>query len=160
MHHKTSRAARARSRAARFAIITLLASIPALAGPKVPLKSELKARVGEFYAAYSKRDWAQLRELVAPFVRECSSAAEIRHGWTEDGRVRVLSWKILDVRYDASYVGREFKVECTGQVYRPEAGAVVVVSQLDKQDEDVPTLGKLYFPWVLVGGSWFAAGPE
>ena len=141
-------------------VVAILTALPCFAAPKVPLKSALKIRVGQFYAAYIKQDWPALLELMAPFVRECQSAEDFRLGWTEDGPGRVLSWRLVDIDYDPVYVGQEFKVECTGKAYRVDAGAMVVTSQLDQEGEGKPERGENYLRWVLIGGVWFAAGPE
>ena len=138
----------------------ILTMMPCFAGAKVPLRSGLKTRVSQFYAAYVSQDWPALLELTAPFVRECDSAEDLRLGWTEDGLVKVLSWRIVDIRYDESYLDEELKVECSGKIYRPEAGALVVTSQLDQKGEEKPQRGDHFLHWVLIEGTWFAVGPE
>ena len=143
-----------------LAVVVIFTTLPCFAGPSVPLKSTLKIRVAQFYAASIKQDWPPLLELIAPFVRECQSAGDFRIGWTEDSPNRVLSWRLVDIKYDPSYVGQVFKVECTGQAYRVDAGALVVTSQLDQEAEGKPERGENFLHWVFIGGTWFAAGPE
>jgi hypothetical protein len=143
-----------------LAAVVILTTVPCFAGPKVPLKSTLKARVGQFYNAYINQDWPALLELMAPFVRERRSSEDLRLGWTEDGLVRVLSWRLVDIEYDPTYVAQKFKVECAGQAYRVDAGGMVVTSQHDQENEERPERGENFLHWVLIGGVWYFAGPE
>jgi hypothetical protein len=130
------------------------------AQPKVPLKPQLKARVQEFGSAYMKGDWPKLLELTAPFVRECTSAEELREGWATDSPdLKLLSWRLKSIDYDSNYVGEQLHAECTNQTYKVLAGAVVTVSQVIQQ-EGAEERGDNYFTWVLIDSTWFCVGPE
>src|SRR5262245_43940241 len=95
------------------------------AQPKVPLKPQLKSRVQEFGSAYMKGDWTTLLELMAPFTRECTTADQLREGWTEDSpTLRLLSWRLKSIDYDSMYVGEQLHVECTNRTYKVQAAAV------------------------------------
>lgn len=146
-----------------FAMTVILeASVAGASGqPKVPLKPQLKARVRKLYSAYMKADWPALLEFIAPFVRECSTSQQWREGWTSDSPDhRLLSWRLKNIESDSEYTGQSFHVECTGLDYKVEAGALVVISQLDQEGDAAPTRGENYFHWVLINGTWFIAGPE
>ncbi|SRR6266436_3246656 len=142
------------------ALMAMFVMAPCLAEPKVPFESVLRKRVGQFYAACIKQDWPKLFDMIAPFVRRCDSPEDFRRGWTKDGGAKILSWRLVEITYDANLVGQEFKVDCSGQAYRVAAGASVTISQLDQEGEEKPKRGDNYLKWVLIDGVWFAVGPE
>jgi hypothetical protein len=130
------------------------------AQPKVPLKPQLKARVQEFGSAYMKGDWPALLELMAPFVRECTTADQLRAGWNRDSPTpKLLSWRLKSIDYNSLYVGEQLHVECTNRTYRVQAAAAVTVSQvIEKQGSE--ERGENYFRWVLIDSTWFCVGPD
>jgi hypothetical protein len=100
-------------------------------------------------------------ELIAPFVRECTTAEEMREGWTSDlPGFKLLSCRLKKIEYDSQYVGESFHVKCTGLEYKVDAGALVTMSQVDQEAGGQPKRGENYFHWVLINGTWFCAGPE
>ena len=130
------------------------------AEPKVPSKPQLKAKVQEFGSAYMKGDWPTLLELMAPFVRECTTADQLREGWTSDSpTLKLRSWRLKSIDYDNLYVGEQLHVECTNRTYKVQAGAVVTVWQVIEK-EGSEEKGENYFRWVLIDSTWFCVGQE
>jgi len=141
--------------------MALLASVgDGLAEPKISFKPQLKARVRELGSAYMKGDWLALLKLVAPFVRECTTAEELREGWTSDSSMKLLSLRLKGIQYDSLYVGETLHVDCTGLDYKVEAGAITVVTQVTQHGDAEPSRGDNYFNWVLIDGIWFLVGSD
>jgi len=144
-------------------VAIFMSSSRGAATPKVPKLPELKARVGELFAtnALAPKDrQAAFLKLFPPAVGECAQEDGVQEDFDGDivggPGVTVLSWNIVKITYDPSYLGHEPREACPGRVYGIESMAHVVVSELGNEGEAQPERVDLDQWWVMVDGIWYA----
>jgi hypothetical protein len=133
---------------------------PALAGPKVPQVRALKARVGELQAATvvaPAQRVAALMALLPAAERECEQNQPGHDVVNQDSgpESKLMSWKIISITYDSSYIGNEWRDPCPGHSYKVESMAHVVLSQVFQTGDGEPEQEELGELWVLVDGQWY-----
>ena len=166
MHNSRSRLAILPTLIALSSVAIGAIDTPMLAKSKVPMQTELKARVRKLYAIGPISNLEQLQELLPlmpPFVSECPPSDDELLGDKSAPEVKVLSWKIAKIEYDPIYVNENLKCHCTGHTdhfYHVEAGAVVTILQRDQENHAKPQRGELYQRWILIGGTWYFAEME
>jgi hypothetical protein len=130
---------------------------------KVPRQEDLERRVGEFYSTInrlkSRERLAAQVKFLPPLLRECAE----RHLADEDAHidpdVEVLSWKISEIQYDSTRVGKK-AAYCSGKTYIVDAAASVVVQQRDRESGGQPESGEIEQHWVFVGSTWYLVGVD
>ena len=122
----------------------------------LPDKGGLKARVNQLHEAIQAPSRDAILSLVVPELLRCELALEdvlVR----DNTEAQLLSWKILKIRDDDSYLEEEV---CEGEKLHATAGAIVEMVQKWQEPGQPVKKREIKLNWVYVGGVWLFLSVE